>query len=354
MALFLVNDDAADTAQDLVELGAHTVVVADAVMRDVYARARRLARADVPVAIQGETGTGKELVALALHVFSARAGGPFVAINCAAIPESLAEAELFGHARGAFTGAIAPRAGQLEEASGGTLFLDEVADLSLAMQARLLRALECGEVRRLGESAARRIDVRVVCASHRRLRDEVAAGRFREDLYYRLGVAQLELPPLRERPRDLAALSARFVEGACARMGRRPLRLSAATTRALEVRRWSGNVRELRHVLECAVALTDDDARELAPWHLPAELTQAGATDATAARTAGTATAAPGGSFRPITEELEELERRRMIEALRASDGVHVHAARLIAMPGRTFATKLRRYAIGDGEWKTT
>jgi two-component system response regulator AtoC len=349
MALFLVSGDAADTPQahELVELGAHTVVVADPVMREVYARARRLARADVPVAIHGETGTGKELVALALHVFSARASGPFVAINCAAIPESLAEAELFGHGRGAFTGAIAPRAGQLEEASGGTLFLDEVADLSLAMQARLLRALECGEVRRLGESTARTIDVRVVCASHERLRDAVAAGRFREDLYYRIGVAQLELPPLRERPRDLAALTARFVDAACARLGRRPLRLSAAATRALEGRRWSGNVRELRHVLECAVALADDDARELAPWDLPGGLAREGAAPAKTA-------AAGTGGFRPITEELEALERRRMVEALRACDGVHVHAARRIAMPGRTFATKLRRYAIGDGEWKAS
>ena len=333
-----------DPAVERIELGPHTALVADPAMARIYRLARRLARADVPVAVHGETGTGKELIARALHVFSPRSAGPFVALNCAAIPESLAEAELFGHARAAFTGAVAARAGLLEAASGGTLFLDEVADLSPAMQARLLRALESGEVRRLGENTSRPIDVRIVCASLRRLRDEVAAGRFRLDLFYRLGTAEIALPPLRERPRDLAALGQQFVDAACARAGRRPLPIGSAAARALATRRWTGNIRELRHVLELAVATAPDDALELGADQLPPEV------PASPAPAPAAPEAAP--RFRPIAEELQALERRRMVEALRASRGVQVQAAGLIAMPMRTFATKLRRYAIAAAEWE--
>lgn len=326
-------------------LGRHLVLVADPVTTEVYALVRRIARTGVPVQIRGETGSGKELIAAALHAFSPRAQQPFIAINCASIPESLAEAELFGHTRGAFTGAIGSREGQVEAASGGTLFLDEIADLSLTTQARLLRVLECGEVRRLGDNTSRPIDLRVVCASHKDLRAEVAAGRFRQDLYYRLGGALIELPPLRDRPRDLAVLAAAFIKDACARAGRRILRLTPAAARAIAANPWQGNVRELRHALEYAVATAPDDVRELAPWHLPSG-------------PAGEAVAAPRPlavatrQWQPIAEELAGLERLRMIEALRASAGVQVKAAELIAMPIRTFGTKVRRHAIEPSDWE--
>lgn len=335
-------------ASDCVErlaLGRHVVLVADPVTTEVYALVRRIARTGVPVQIRGETGSGKELIAAALHAFSPRAQQPFIAINCASIPESLAEAELFGHTRGAFTGAIGTREGQVEAASGGTLFLDEIADLSSTTQARLLRVLECGEVRRLGDNTTRPVDLRVVCASHKDLRAEVAAGRFRQDLYYRLGGALIELPPLRDRPRDLAVLAAAFIKDACARAGRRTLRLSPAAARAIAANPWQGNVRELRHALEYAVATAPDEVRELAPWHLPSA-------------PAGEAVAAPRPlavatrQWQPIAEELAGLERLRMIEALRASAGVQVKAAELIAMPIRTFGTKVRRHAIEPSEWE--
>jgi two-component system, NtrC family, response regulator AtoC len=314
-------------------LGPHQAVVADPVMIALYDRARRLARSSIPVVIHGETGTGKELVAAALHAFSPRAAGPFLALNCAAIPDSLAESELFGHARGAFTGATSARDGLLDAASGGTLFLDEIAELSPATQARLLRAIEAGEVCRVGETAARRVDVRVVCASLEDLHGAVVAGRLRRDLYFRLGAARIEVPPLRERPRDLAALTGAFVTEACARLGRPSLAVDAHATRALAAHGWPGNVRELRHVLEGAVALAADDAVTLTEADLP--LTPPPAPSPP-----------PPAGFRPVAEELEQLERRRMVEALTAAGGVQIVAAGLIGMPTRTFATKLRRYAI--------
>jgi len=339
---------AADAVEKLA-LGRHVALVADPAMADIYALTRRLARACVPVSIHGETGSGKELIAAALHAFSPRAAGPFVAINCAAIPEGMAEAELFGHSRGAFTGACAARPGHFEAASGGSLFLDEIAELTPSMQARLLRVLDAGELRRLGESAVRQVDVRVICASHVDLRAEVDAGRFRRDLYYRLGPSRIHVPPLRERPRDLAALIRAFVSDACGRAGRRPIGLAPATGRALLAHTWPGNVRELRHVVDYAIAAADD-ARELLPCHLPAR-TMARAP--VQARPAAVPAPSQATIFLPLAEEVQALERRRMVEALRAAQGVHIRAAQLIDMPSRTFATKLKRYAIVQAEWRT-
>src|SRR6185295_12531937 len=192
----------------------------------LYELARRLSRSTIPILIGGETGSGKELAAAAIHAFSARDGQPFVSVNCAAIPETLAESELFGHARGAFSGALAAKPGQLEIASGGTLFLDEIGELSPVIQAKLLRVLESGEVMRVGELAPRVADIRIVAATNRDLAAEVEAGRFRRDLFFRLGVAQLELPPLRDRPRDIGLLSAVMLDEACRQLARPPLRLS--------------------------------------------------------------------------------------------------------------------------------
>ncbi len=368
------------------EAGPHRIVVADPGMVQLYDLARRLARSDMPILIQGETGAGKELAAAAIHAFSPRSRGPFVSINGAAIPEALAESELFGHARGAFSGAMSAKPGQFEAASGGTLFLDEIGELPLAIQAKLLRVLENGEITRLGEVKPRTIDVRVVAASNRDLENAVAEGGFRRDLYFRLGAARLELPPLRDRPRDIAVLAPVLLAATCARLGRGPLALSITATQALFLHDWPGNVRELRNALDYAAAAAPDAAYEIESWHLPAPLAQvarqvgdgalgpvfgsrrASAASPTSPRSVidtlrasaeaeqapaapATAPQGPPSGMRPIAEEIRELERARMIDALRATGGVQNRAAERIGMPGRTFATKLKRYRITPDDW---
>jgi len=363
----------AAAASEAIDAGGHRILVADAAMVRLYELARRLARSTIPILIQGETGSGKELAAAAIHAFSARAGQPFVSVNCAAIPETLAESELFGHTRGAFSGALAAKPGHLELASGGTLFLDEIGELSPAIQAKLLRVLESGELVRLGEVQPRTVDLRLVAATNRDLEREVLAGRFRADLFFRLGAARFELLPLRDRPRDLSLLAATVLGDTCTRLKRAPLELSIGAALALFRHDWPGNVRELRHVVEYAAAAAPDTATEIEIWHLPQALAVAAreARDAGPAPagptgppgpTAPTAPAAPAGPaaaaspsspalFRPIADEVRDLERARMIAALRASDGRQHRAAELIEMPLRTFVTKLKRYAITAADW---
>ena len=220
-------------------------------MRRVYAVLERLAATDTTALIHGETGTGKELAARAVHEASRRARGPFVTVDCGAIAESLIESELFGHVRGAFSGAVGDRRGLFEEAHGGTLFLDEIAELPLALQPRLLRALEAREVRRVGANTSRPIDVRVLAATHRSLAQSVNEGVFREDLYYRLAVVELELPPLRARRDDIVTIAQRFYE----RFTGTDDRLSEGLVAALHARSWTGNVRELRNFIERSVTL---------------------------------------------------------------------------------------------------
>jgi anaerobic nitric oxide reductase transcription regulator len=210
-----------------------------------------LSRSVLTTLITGETGTGKELVAHAIHTKSARAHKPMVIVNCAALPDSLAESELFGHLRGAFTGAVDHRAGKFEIADGGTLFLDEVGELPLAVQSKLLRALQFGEVQRIGSDRLLRVDTRVIAATNRDLHDEVRAGRFRADLLYRLGVFSVRVPPLREHPEDIAVLSGHFLDLARETLGAGPIRLSVAARRVLREYAWPGNVRELEHTLVC-------------------------------------------------------------------------------------------------------
>ncbi len=231
------------------------IVGASRAMQDVFKRIGRVAQSDATVLIVGESGTGKELVAHAIHMYSARASGPFVAVNCAAVPEPLLEAELFGFEKGAFTSAVAQRIGRFEAAAGGTLFLDEVADISTAMQAKLLRVLQERTVERLGGNKTIRIDTRIVAASNRHPGREVAAGRFREDLFYRLSVVEIALPPLRERRDDIPMLVASILRRAAARDGR----TVSITTQALDVlreRTWHGNVRELENALERGLVLS--------------------------------------------------------------------------------------------------
>jgi transcriptional regulator with GAF, ATPase, and Fis domain len=362
---------ARDTAETITA-GPQRILVSDPAMARLYELARRLARSAIPILILGETGSGKELAAATIHAFSARASGPFVSVNCAAIPESLAESELFGHARGAFSGAMTAKPGHLEVASGGTVFLDEIGELPPAIQAKLLRVLESGELMRVGETTARMIDLRIVAATNRDLAREVEAGRFRSDLFFRLGSARLELPPLRERPRDLAVLAAGLLRDACKRLGRPPLELSIGAAVALFHHDWPGNIRELRHVIEYAAAAAQDHAGEVEIWHLPAALAAAARKSRDASRLdpepdapAGTPqnrpsprsqppeapALAPDGTFRPIADEVRELERARMIAALQATGGVQNRAAALIEMPLRTFVTKVKRYAIAPEEW---
>ena len=235
-------------------------------MREVFAVLERIAPTEMSVLIHGETGTGKELVARALHDESPRARGPFVVLDCGSLPRELAEAAILGHKKGAFTGAIADRAGAFEEASGGTLFLDELGELPLELQPKLLRVLDRREVQRIGEAQVRKVDVRVVAATHRDLRAMVSQGEFREDLYFRLSVMTVELPPLRDRPGDVVALAERFLADFRRRSGAAPA-LSPAAQRALAAERWPGNVRELKNTIERAAYLASGGVIEPADLH---------------------------------------------------------------------------------------
>jgi DNA-binding NtrC family response regulator len=346
-------------AADIV-LGERTVVVADPAMKRLYELIRRLAASELPVLILGETGAGKENAAFAVHHWSRRSGQPFVAINCATIGETLAESELFGYEKGAFTGATAAKTGLLEAAAGGTVFLDEVGELPLAAQAKLLRALESRRILRVGSTKERDIDIRIVAATHRLLEKEVEAGRFRKDLFFRLGAATVVLPPLRDRPSEVGVLAERFLSAACTANGREPLELSPATLVLLSRYTWPGNVRELKNTLDYVAATVAEPVVE--PKHLPerilAALQPASSPPAPAAPAAGAPAqavepavesppeVAPASRRAPLAEELKALERERMVEALRATGGVKVRAAELIGMPLRTFALKCKQYGL--------
>jgi transcriptional regulator with GAF, ATPase, and Fis domain len=349
------------------QLGERRVLVGDPAMVRLYELIRRLAVSELPVLISGETGTGKENAAFAVHCWSRRSEHPFVAINCAAIAETLVESELFGHEKGAFTGATAAKPGLFEVAAGGTVFLDEVGELSLAVQAKLLRVLESRRILRVGGIKEYKIDVRIVAATHRLLEKEVAAGRFRQDLYFRLGVATVVLPPLRDRPRELGLLAQRFLDDACTAAGRSHMMLAPATLAALEGYGWPGNVRELKNTMEyvaCVAAAQSEEVVEA--WHLPervavarpqapASSVNAQAVEAEESTLAASgveatpASASPEPSLqqrRPFVEELRAIERERMREALRATGGVKVRAAELLHMPLRTFKFKCRQYGL--------
>jgi DNA-binding NtrC family response regulator len=232
------------------------MIGASGAMQTVYRLARMVAKRDTAVLITGETGTGKELVAEAIHKMSARARQPFVVINCAAIPEALFEAELFGHARGAFTGANQSRLGRIHMAQGGTLFLDEIGELPLSMQAKLLRFLQNGEVQRLGSSDVYRVDVRVVAATNVRLSELVHAKQFREDLFYRLAVFPIAVPPLRDRLEDIEGLAGYFLKNLCSEIDVPTKSLTAKALEYLQRSAWAGNIRELQHVIERAFILS--------------------------------------------------------------------------------------------------
>jgi DNA-binding NtrC family response regulator len=325
------------------ELGPRRVWLADPAIIRVFALLERLAASELPVLITGETGVGKENAAYAVHHWSKRTG-PFIAVNCAAIgPESLIESELYGHDKGAFTGATAAKPGLFESAAGGTIFLDEVGELPLAIQAKLLRTLEAKTVTRLGESRERPIDARVVAATNRSLVDEAATSRFRQDLYFRLSGATVIVPPLRDRRCEIPLLARALLAEACARTQRAPMTFTPEAMQVLLAYPWPGNVRELRNTVEYVMVAAPDDHVE--PSDLPEHL------GGTASPPIGLlvpqlAAVETKNTFRPLAEELRELERQRMSEALAAAGGVKTRAAQLIDMPIRTFTLRLKQHKL--------
>ncbi|BDG07964.1 sigma-54 interaction domain-containing protein [Anaeromyxobacter paludicola] len=307
-------------------------------MREVLAALADVAPTPTTVLLLGESGTGKEVLARHVHALSSRAAGPWVAVNCAALPAELLESELFGHERGAFTGAEQRRAGRFEQASGGTLLLDEISELPLGLQAKLLRAIQEREIDRVGGARPVPVDVRIIATSNRDLAEMVAAGRFRSDLYYRLNVFPVVIPPLRERPEDLSPLAVALVAEGAAALGRPAPLLSPDALAALSATGLPGNVRELKNLLERALVrcrgpllerahLGLGPARPAAPRPLPAEPAAAGV---------------PAG----LPLELAALERLAITEALRRTGGNRTHAARLLGIGLRTLRNKLRAWRL--------
>ncbi len=300
-------------------------------MKRVRELIARLAPLESTVLITGETGTGKELAARALHAGSPRADAPFVVVNCAAISEALVESELFGHEKGAFTGAESARRGAFESADGGTLFLDEIGELPLQIQAKLLRVLENGEVKRVGGDETRKVDVRVIAATNRNLNEMAEKGEFRKDLLFRINVVNVELPPLRERPSDIPLLARHFVREMGRRLGRRGMKISREAEQRLKSYSWPGNVRELRNVIERAVILSETN--EVGPDDVFPQ--------------AGTVAASPGAAgngaeFPPLVE----LEKRHILKALEVSGGNKKRAAELLGIDRSTLYAKLKSYGL--------
>ncbi len=317
-------------------------------MRDLFRAMENVAPSDTTVLIQGETGTGKELVARGIHAASRRKDGPFLAVNCAALSENLLESELFGHVRGAFTGAVKDKPGLFRAAHGGTLFLDEVGDISQALQHRLLRVLQEKELIPVGDVRPQKVDVRVLAATHKDLKEETQAGRFREDLYYRLNVFRLDVPPLRARSSDVPLLVEHFLKGrdragepggrAGTRVGPAAgtVAVSSLAMRLLQSYAWPGNVRELFSVLESALIRAQGSPR-IEAQHLTAEVRE-GSRD-------GEAGVGPGAS-RYVPPEAPAREREAILSALREAGGVRSRAARILGMGRTTLWRKMKEYGI--------
>lgn len=299
-------------------------------MREVYLRIRRVAASSTTVLVRGETGTGKELVASAIHYSSPRADGPFVRVNCAQLSESLLESELFGHEKGAFTGAVSDRIGRIEQAEGGTLFLDEIGDFAPAVQVKLLRFLQEHEFERVGSNATRQADVRVIAATNRDLEQAVAAGDFRQDLYYRIHVFPITLPPLRDRGDDTLLLANHFVEKYAKRMSKPIHRISTPAINTMLAYHWPGNVRELENCIEYAVLLADDDV--IHSHHLPPTLSLPD----------------PHTTRRPgsLQASVEALERDLISDAIKTHNGNATAAAKQLDLTPRIIRYKMKKLGL--------
>ena len=314
-------------------------------MKMVFETIQKVAETDLSVLIRGESGTGKELVAQALHQRSSRRARPFVAVNCAAISRELVESELFGHEKGAFTGADARRVGKFEAAHGGTIFLDEIGDMPAETQAKVLRVLEEREFERVGGNRGVAVDVRVVAATHRDLEHEVREGRFREDLYYRLNVVEIALPPLRERVEDIAALVQRFLANVAERLERDRKMVDAGALSALGKYSWRGNVRELRNVIEQAAVLSAGEAIGVADLRLAA-IDEPGQS--------GELSVSIDIPFRDAKRAVvENFERTYLIEALRAHDGNISRTAESIGMVRQSLQQKIRELGLRSDDWSS-
>ncbi len=320
-----------------------TVVGDSEPMQKLLEQVQKAAATDATVLVHGESGTGKELVARMLHDLSPRKAGPFIVTHCAALAETLLESELFGHERGSFTGAVKKKLGRFELADGGTLFLDEIGEISQNVQTKLLRVLQEKEIQRVGGEETVKVDVRVVSATHRDLKAEVKAGRFREDLYYRLHIVPLELPPLRERPEDIGALARHFVAKHAPRINPQVLGLTPAAISALCRYAWPGNVRELENAIEQSLVFAD--GKELDEKDLPAFL------QSPAARTAGMESLPVPHGDRPLPDILEDLERQLISRAYEKAKGVKTETARLLGIKTSALYYKLEKYGfITKGE----
>jgi DNA-binding NtrC family response regulator len=323
------------------------VVVRDAAMRMVQQQAARAAPTPISVLILGETGVGKEVMARAIHAHSPRAKGPFLGINCAALSDSLLESELFGHEKGAYTGALQARAGLFESAAGGTVFLDEVGELSPGVQAKLLRVLEERVVTRLGANHPRPIDVRILAATNRDPEAEIKAGKFRQDLYFRLNGISLSIPPLRERRSEIDELARLFLAASC-RLIERPdvPSISPDVLMLLHAHRWPGNVRELRNVIERAAVLCPGDA--ILPEHLPPALSRISEPPrAPNVATAGTeAGAVPPPADDDLWAKIKSVERARIVEALGRCAGSQSQAARMLGISRGTLIARIAEYGL--------
>ena len=304
-------------------------------MRAIFSQLLKVAATDATVLLLGESGVGKELAAQSLHDKSGRAKGPFVAVNCAAIPEGLLESELFGHERGAFTGAVSRKIGKFEKAAQGTLFLDEIGDMPPETQAKILRAIESRQFERVGGTQPLRLEARVVAATHRDLPEMIRQGRFREDLFHRLNVFPVRLPPLRERREDIPLLAGRFLEGL-----RPGARLSVEALQRLLAHDWPGNVRELKNVLERATVLAGGD--EIAPRHLPGLFTQ------------GPAETAAGDGAADLDSRLAAYERTLIEAALSRTGGVQSRAAALLGIKERSLWHRVKKLGIAVGAFRDT
>jgi len=327
-----------------VRRGAPQLVGEDPSLRKVFASLQRAATTDATVLLEGESGTGKELFARSLHALSGRADAPFVAINCAAIPENLLETELFGYEKGAFTGAVARKPGKFEMAHRGTLFLDEIGDLPLSLQAKILRALEEKRFERVGGTASLQVDVRLVAATNRGLRAAVAARRFREDLYFRLSVFPIMIPPLRERKGDVPVLARFFVERFCRDLKKKPLVLSPPAMEQLQAYHWPGNVRELQNCIERAVILTDGDT--VFPRHL--NLTFAVPVTEEPAVSPWAHIDMTGTLLEVTRRVTAEVEKVKIEDVLREAGGNKPRAAELLQISYKALLAKLKEHGI-DG-----